>query len=59
MELIISRAVMSSFGKLNILIKITETRVFVVYPMWVYQNRYDQLADQFCLRANWLDPCYA
>ena len=44
---------------INIFIKVTETRVFVVYPMWVYQNRYDRLAVQFCLRVNRLNPCYA
>ena len=30
--------------KINIFIKVTETRVFVVYTMCVYQNRYDRLA---------------
>ena len=43
----------------NIFIKVTGTRVFVVYPMWVYQNRYDRIAVQFCLRVNRLNPCYA
>ena len=45
--------------KINIFIEVTETRVFVVYPMWVYHNRYDRLAVQFCLRVNRLNPCYA
>ena len=45
---------------INIFIKVTETRVFVIYPMLVvYQYRYDRLAVQFCLRVTRSNPCYA
>ena len=42
-----------------IYIKLTKTRVLVVYPLWMYINRYDRLAAQFCLRVNRLNLCYA
>lgn len=42
-----------------IYIKVTKTRVLVVYPLWMYINRYDRLAVQFCLRVNRLNLCYA
>ena len=45
--------------QIPLFIKVTETRVFVFNPVLVYQNRYDRLAVQICLRVNRLNPCYA